>query len=217
MIEGYEQFYNGVIRQVKPEPYVYDEKYVKDRYDSYGEKCDMLSYLRLGYIMGAIKKFPSSVLDIGYGNGSFLKICEEANIDTYGTDISNYKLKYGKFVPSDKIYNKSYDLITMFDSMEHMHDLKFLLDLNCNYLCISVPFCHYNEIYESNALAGEEYFTNWKHRRPDEHIWHFDDKSLIAFMKDHDFIKISTSTIEDMIRLPSDNFPNILTGVFKRR
>jgi len=216
MIEGYEQLYNGVIKQKDPKPYVYDEKYIEDRYDTYGVSCDMMSYLRLGYLMGVIKRFPASVIDIGYGNGSFLKICQQAGIDTYGTDISDYKLKYGKFVEFSKVFAKKYDVITMFDSMEHFHNLKFLMDLDCNFLYVSVPFCHYNEIYNENALSGNDYFENWKHRRPDEHIYHFDDRSLVDFMKQHGFIKMSIATIEDIIRKPSDNFPNILTAVFKK-
>ena len=77
MINGYERLENGVIKQKNPKPYVYDKDYVIKTYDSsYGIFCDMMSYLRLGYITGVIKNFPKTVLDIGYGNGAFLKICQ---------------------------------------------------------------------------------------------------------------------------------------------
>jgi len=216
MIEGYEIFKNKVIKQIDPKPFVYDEKYVEDRYDTYGIECDKMSNLRLGYIVGTTGGLPTSVLDIGYGNGSFLKICKEGNIKTFGTDVSNYGLKHGEFVEFDDIFNKTFDVITMFDSMEHFHDLEFLKKLNCKYLCISVPLCHYNNIYYDNAIAGDKYFTEWKHRRPDEHIWHFDSRSLIKFMKEHGYKNIAHGTVEDVIRKPTDGRPNILTAVFKK-
>lgn len=216
MIRGYKKHDNGVIKQLHPSLYRYDKKYVKDRYDSYGISCDMMSYLRLGYIMGSIERPIISVLDVGYGNGSFLKVCKQANIETYGTDISNYELKYGDFVKFDKIFDNNYDLITFFDSLEHFHKLDFLSNLQCNYVCISVPYCHYNQIYANDHINGDKYFKNWKHRRPDEHIWHFNDEALINLMDSHGYNIVSMSTIEDIIRKPSDQFPNILTAIFKK-
>ena len=72
---------------------------------------------------------------------------------------------------------------------------------------ISVPECHY---------FSDEWFVSWKHRRKDEHIWHFSSKSLIEFMNSQGFILINISNIEDNIRRPVDDIGNILTGVFKK-
>jgi len=217
MVDGYERFDSGLIKQINPKEYVYDNKYVEDRYDSYGLECAMMSHLRLGYIMGSLKSSPiKSVLDVGYGNGSFLNTCKEAGMDTYGTDISNYELKYGEFVKFEDVFNKYFDLITFFDSLEHFHDISFLSRLNCRYICISVPYCHYNDIYYENGMVADKYFKEWKHRRPNEHIWHFDEYALIDVMKENGFRKISESTIEDIIRKPTDGKPNILTMTFVR-
>ena len=44
--------------------------------------------------------------------------------------------------------------------------LEFVKKLKCKYILISVPCCHY---------YSDDWFKNWKHRRPDEHIFHFNE------------------------------------------
>ena len=63
---------------------------------------------------------------------------------------------------------------------------------------------------------SDEWFEDWKHRNPDEHLWHFNDKSLNAFMDDMGYTKIAQSNIEDSIRKSDCEHPNILTGIFKK-
>ena len=58
---------------------------------------------------------------------------------------------------------------------------------------------------------------NWKHRRPDEHLWHFDEDSLYNFMKRMGYTFISSSNIEDTIRKNKEGETNILTAVFKKK
>lgn len=217
MLNNYQRLATGAIKQINVLPYKYDEKYVVDRYDQYGIQCDMMSYLRYGFIVGAMGRKPLSILDIGYGNGSFLKICQDGGLATYGTDVSNYELKYGKTIEFNKCLEKHFDVITFFDSLEHFENIDFLGKLNCNYICISLPNCSYNNI---NLAYGEEqadeYFKNWKHRRENEHIWHFDGIALAKTMEKYGFKTISTESIEDVIRKPIDDFPNILTAIFKK-
>ena len=218
MINGYKKLDNGVIKQLKPSKYNYNKNYVADRYDSYGELCDMMSYLRLGYICGVIGEPIDSVLDVGYGNGSFLKICQKGNIKTYGSDVSGYKLKYGQDVEFHAVLDRlKFDLITFFDSLEHIYDISFLSKLECKYICISVPYCHYNDILEKNGeKVADDYFENWKHRRLDEHIWHFNDSSLCRFMSENGYVNIQLANIEDLIRKSTDGKINILTAIFKK-
>jgi hypothetical protein len=45
----------------------------------------------LGYIIGSIGHIPESILDIGYGNGGFLKVCSLIP-NRGGVDITDYKL-----------------------------------------------------------------------------------------------------------------------------
>lgn len=217
MLENYKILSTGAIKQINIIPYRYDEKYVQERYDSYGTQCDMMSYLRYGFIVGSINIKPKSLLDIGYGNGSFLKICQSAGVETFGTDISNYQLKYGTTLNPKECQNKFFNVITFFDSLEHIDNIDFLENLKCDYVCISLPNCSYNAIQKVEGdRHADIYFKNWKHRREHEHIWHFDIKSLDKTMKDYGYSLVNFEYIEDAIRKPVDNFHNILTAIFKK-
>ncbi len=207
-MENYKILNNGVIHQYKlfSKLKEYNKDYINSRYNSYGEKGLQMAYLRLGHLLGVLGKIPKSILDIGYGNGDFLKVSQKIIPNCYGNDISNYPTPDNvEFV--ENIKEKHFDVITFFDVLEHFENIEFVKDLKCNYIMISVPNCHF---------FSEEWFENWKHRRPDEHIFHFNEKSLNNYFKEMGFVKISYSNIEDIIRIPVDNNSNILTAIFKK-
>jgi SAM-dependent methyltransferase len=205
--EYYEILDNGVIHQKKIFSKLrgYDLDYI-EAYNSYGNLCDMISCLRYGFLLGSIKKTPNSILDVGYGNGSFLKISKNHIKNCYGNDVSGYNLPENiEFV--EDIYKNYYDVICFFDVLEHFNDINIISNLKCEYVYISVPCCHFFDI---------DSFWSWKHRRPDEHLWHFNLDSITNFFKEHNFERISHSNIEDIIRKPTDNNINIISCIFKK-
>ena len=206
MLENYEKLSNGVIKQICYSPFSYNESYVKTRYDSYNELTNYMSYLRYGFIVGSINRDPKSILDVGYGNGSFLKVCSKTVPKCYGYDVSDYPIPESCF--KIDTLTLPVDVITFFDSLEHFDDISIVNSLKCNYICISVPECHY---------ISDEWFMNWKHRRPDEHLWHFNLESLNNFMNECGFSLVTYSNIEDIIRTPSSEYSNILTAIFKNK
>jgi len=163
--------------------------------------------LRLGYIIGSIGYIPNSILDVGYGNGAFLSSCSAIIKHLYGNDINGYKLPYYcNFV--ENIMNDHYDVITFFDSLEHFEDISFVKDLKCNYVIISVPNCHY---------FNDEWFKEWKHRKPNEHLYYFNTESLVNFFDECGFECVNTSNVEDVIRKnDNETYSNILTATFKK-
>lgn len=205
MLENYEKDHNGVIKQINREPFHYDLEYVNKRYNTYSTN-DIMSHLRLGYLIGSIGREPKSILDVGYGNGAFLKLASE-KFKCYGHDISNYPTPDNVEFVGD-IFNKQFDVICFFDVLEHYPDIYFIKDLQCNYIIISLPECHY---------FSDEWFENWKHRRPHEHLWHFNKHSLISFFNNNGYDCINISNIEDFIRKTNLPYSNILSGVFKKR
>ena len=72
MLDNYEKDSNGVIFQKDREPFLYDYSYA-DNYNTLPTN-DIMSHLRLGYIIGSLGKMPESILDVGYGNGAFLNL-----------------------------------------------------------------------------------------------------------------------------------------------
>ena len=65
---------NGTLnQQIKIQKIEYNYQY-SNIYNSYGEKSNYLSYLRLGVLLGTLNNIPNSILDVGYGNGAFLRL-----------------------------------------------------------------------------------------------------------------------------------------------
>jgi len=205
-MKNYHTDKNGVVRQTICNPIGYDQKYVDIRYNSYGELTNYMSHLRLGYIIGALGFVPNSILDVGYGNGSFLKTSSQIIPNCFGHDVSGVDLP-DDITVVDNLFTKHYDVITFFDSLEHFEDIYFLDKLDCEYLCISVPWCH---------NFDDKWFENWKHRRPDEHLWHFNIESLKKFLESQNYQYINHTNIEDCIRKTEYDYPNILTAMFKK-
>ena len=105
-------------------------------------------------------------------------------------------------------YSVHYDVVTFFDSLEHFDDINWISNINCDYIVISVPYCHYLDTMDDKDLI------NWKHLKPNEHLYHFNIKSLISHFSVNGYEPISMSNIEDSIRKSSDGRQNIITGVF---
>ena len=74
MLENYSKNVDGVVYQVDKNCIGYDKEYVNIRYVKYGELPTYMGYLRLGNIIGSLGRVPKSILDIGYGDGSFDEI-----------------------------------------------------------------------------------------------------------------------------------------------
>jgi len=206
-LNNYEKLKNGIIKQKKVDKINYNYEY-SNKYNNYGEKANYLSYLRLGVLLGAINKTPESILDVGYGNGAFLNAAKNIIKNCSGFDISGYPLPDDISV-ENSIYDKHFDVICFFDSLEHFDDINIIDKLKCNYVFISVPWCHY---------LSDEWFLNWYHRRPNEHLWHFNDNSLINFFNENGFECLYINNFEDTIRKNStcNGHPNILSAVFKK-
>jgi hypothetical protein len=208
MLDNYELLPNGIIKQIQINKINYDFNY-SNKYNNYGEKGNYLSYLRYGVLIGALKFIPESIVDVGYGNGDFLKVCLKTIKNVYGCDISDYPVPEGcKKIQLDNI--KSADVVCFFDSLEHFDDISFIKSLDTKYVFISVPWCHY---------LSDEWFKNWYHRRENEHIYHFNDLSLKKFFEESGYECIYTSSFEDIIRFNSNvhPLPNILSCIFKKR
>lgn len=209
MKSNYEILSNYVIHQkeIVNKLQTYDNNYVDERYNSYGEKGMQMAYLRYGFLRGVLKQNIDSILDIGYGNGDFLRVCKDTISHCFGNDVSNYPLPTRcNFI--DDIFSRSFDVVCFFDSLEHFEDISFVKRLKTSYIYISVPLCPTDNI--------DDEFMNWKHRREDEHLYHFTKDSLAFFMYENGFKLVKYSDVEDTIRIPSTSKQNILSGIFEK-
>jgi hypothetical protein len=197
---------SGIIRQeTLTVRQIYDIDYVISRYDSLLDHGRGLSLLRAGFILGTLGYTPRTVLDIGYGNGDFLHVMQLLGSNCYGYDISKYPLP-ANIYPIDwkAVLNSHWSLISFFDSLEHFSTLDFLPILNTQTIVITAPW-----------MPDRKDFSNWKHRRPGEHIYHFMPQSLTTLMRNYGYVLIRMQSIEDMIRI-SENKPNTFTAIYRR-
>jgi hypothetical protein len=204
MLENYAINEHGVIYQITKNKFRYDEDYVVTRYSS--APVERMSFLRVGQITSAMGRLPTSVLDVGYGSGDFLKAMSSGVSDVNGYDIPPAYPVSGISI-AESMYSREYDLVTFFDSLEHFENPTEIRALRANFVHISVPWCHY---------FSDEWFQNWRHRRPNEHLWHFNEKSLPSFMRELGYELICYSNGEDVIRKSQGDWHNILSATFRK-
>jgi len=207
---------NGAIKQLYPKKFTYDAKYCAI-YDTpeYARKSLALQRIRSGIIQAVHDGPINRLLDVGYGNGAFLRHMRsiDKEIDLYGHDISGVQIPDDCHETEDVYYNV--DVITFWDCLEHFPDLSFLSQLSVQTLVVSLPWCHY--LGRESTNFSEEYFANWHHRKPNEHIYHFDKYALRKTMNMYGWEMIAAGNPEDVVRKSRDRNPNILTAAFKRK
>jgi hypothetical protein len=208
MIEGYEIDDCGAIHQAKIGTLMeYNERYVQERYMGIPELCRQMAHLRLGVLRGVIGMGAESILDVGYGAGDFLAVASKDFARASGHDITGIAPPEGVAF-AENIFAEHYDVVTFFDVLEHFEHPSIIEHLRCNYVMVSVPWCHY---------PSDDWFREWKHRRPDEHLWHWDEISLVHSMRVWGYNAITDPmAIEDTIRGRLDGRENILTMVFAK-
>lgn len=93
------------------------------------------------HLQKIIQKIPQvkTILDIGCAYGNFLSFCDKAGLETYGMDISNFALKVAKKSTKANLIllnaetspwpykNNFFDVVTIFDVIEHVKNSDFLL------------------------------------------------------------------------------------------
>jgi len=112
----------------------------------------------------------SRVLDVGYGNGSFLKHARRHGmrvhgIDIHGEDFGVPTVDFGTTIV--------FDLICFFDSLEHFPQFAALFGLRAANVVVSLP-------------ASPDFLLEtpgrWRHYKPGEHLHYFSRDSLDALM-----------------------------------
>jgi len=210
MLDNYYIDEFGVIHQRAWSAKVYDQEYLS-YYEGLHDRTIKLGYMRLGWVLGLLHALPESVLEVGYGIGTFLEAAVIAGVPLCaGYDVARYPLPAKcVFFEWDEALAREWQLVALFDVLEHIPDLTFLSRLQARAVALSVPYCRWGEL-------GDDWFRDWRMRLPDEHLHHFDPDSLRRLMARYGYRCRDLNTFEDGLRLrQGESGPNILSGFFE--
>lgn len=202
----YEINAQGVLSQVNPKPIQYDFNYIANGYGNIADKRKLMSHLRLGYLVGQIG-VPYNLLEIGYGTGDFLETASHFGIECFGNDVTGLPTPANASYVED--FTGHYDVVCMFDVLEHFEDINLIKDLNTKFVYVSVPNCSMPEDIAYLTYA-------YPHLKPNEHLHHFNHKSLTAHFEANGYKLRAISNIEDTIRKRPNVHVNIISSIFEK-
>jgi len=166
-----------------------------------------MAYLRLGILLGYVSYDflrKARILELGPGNGILMANWYSKGIKVEGFDIveSLYTT-----INENTVYNTKWDILLAFDVIEHFIDIDDLWKINFEYGFFSVPYPPRDGIK-----------PGWRHYRPNEHIWYFDDVAFEKWINANDYILLYKGTPEDVIRERWDlNQPNIMSYIIRKK
>ena len=174
---------------------LYNEDYCEDRFVEGGLTGTPEYTKRLSLETHRIKFFRSfkrsgKVLDIGCGYGYFLAACREKGYDIHGLDFSDWAAHHARdrigipltIGPLDEVSfpENSFDVITMWHSLEHMSDPREAVSRANSWLkddgllVVDVP-----NYTGTDARNLKEEWNGWD---PPYHFYHFTPQALTSFL-----------------------------------
>jgi len=136
------------------------------------------------------KYYPSgSILDLGCGTGDFLNYFENRGWQTTGIEptpeprnyaINTYKLKVYDISEFDKLNPKSFDVVTMWHVLEHVHQLKEQFESSIRVLkdngllIIALP--------NQQSWDAQYYKNFWAAYDVPRHLYHFTPETFKKFI-----------------------------------
>ena len=197
-------------RRFQDWPAVYDEDYfAKYQAMAATEIGQRLNAFRVALVARYALQLDQShvwVLDVGIGDGAFLRALESfepAKVKLGGMDVNPAGIAYlkerGQLVSAPAPRNA--DIVTFWDSLEHIRDPRPHLAMARSYAIVSLP------IFDSAEHAQAS-----KHFRPEEHFWYFTRLGFAQFAQQEGFEVVDCLATESAIGRES-----IETFVLRRR
>ena len=142
-------------------------------------------------------KYGGTVLDYGCGPGTFAKAAPP-EFEVSGYDINPNCNEHGILVNPD--------IVTFWDSIEHIPNFyEVIKTLSPKFIYLTTP----------NLKSVKSGIQEWKHYRPKEHLFYFDEDSLTMIFKHLGYNVLEINYNEGRLR-NSENPTAILTMAFKR-
>jgi len=185
----------GFLKQIDPKEFKYNLTY-KFKQSTNSEMVQ----LRLGWLQLHLNEdFKNlTVVDIGSGNMRFVD-----DGKPYFKRIVPFDLD-GESITKEELYDTLWDVVCMFDVLEHYKNIDEFFDLKFRYAYISYPEYHNTPLKE------------WRHYKPDEHIYCLNREGMRKFVDGKAEI-IAEGCPEDIIRKRWDNQLNNISSVLLKR
>ena len=145
-------------------------------------------------IIANLGKKEGKILDVGCATGYFLGMAKERGFEVFGVEISDYAAEIGRKKGIDiktgilenlDYPKETFDVITMFDVIEHVSDPKTAIQKaknllkNDGLLVINTP--------DSESLWAKVSKSKWHLIMPPEHLFYFSEETLEWYMPKQDF------------------------------
>lgn len=203
------------------------EKYGGDYYDIKSKNWfSHPNYRLFNSIISQLPENAKNLLDIGCGNGDFLKYLRGKNNKIKLTGIDLLKNQYDgvTFIQGD-IYtselNEKYDVITSLGVIEHLEDVKRFIGiikelLNNSGIAIIMTIDSESLIYRISKSIKKYIRTPYNQLYEYKHLHHFTRKSLLNLFERADFEVIKQITHNYPLRAIDIHNGNLLTSNFHK-
>jgi 2-polyprenyl-3-methyl-5-hydroxy-6-metoxy-1,4-benzoquinol methylase len=194
--------------------YYQSEKYISHSNTSKGLVNSVYHSVRK-YMLGRKRRLvekstglrKGEILDVGTGTGFFLNEMYENGWQVTGTEKSSDARDFAKKefklnnLPSEQIFalkDKSFDVITLWHVLEHIHQLNEIMATfnrllkNDGKLIIAVP--------NNDSSDAKHYRDFWAAYDVPRHIWHFEPKQMKQLGEKHGF------KLNSLHSMPFDSF-----------
>lgn len=192
---------HGTLQQIDARPYAYSPEYCQAQ-----KTTIRLTHLRLGFALGVLpyeRLRDGEHLEVGPGGGQFMTSMRELGFRIEGHDVVPTPFST---LGRDEIRRRRWDVVFLYDVLEHFADIDDLWCLDFAYACISFPLRPPDHLLEG-----------WRHLKPDEHLWHFTRDSFARWATRHGTRVLAFSDCEDAIRTRWDpDHANICSAVIAR-
>ena len=181
------------------------EEYTPDYFlETHKNWFDNPNYSLFSFLAFEIKRNrPKSILDIGCGNGSFLKylLKDFKDIDLVGIDLSkaaNFEEKINYIVGDflTKNFNRKFDVLVSLAVIEHLDDINGFVKkcyeiLNKNGIAYVMTLNESSILYQLSNILRKIGFPSFFIRLYDgHHLNHFSQKSLLELLTKDNLFKI---------------------------
>lgn len=158
-------------------------------------------------LVGKQKPANTTILDYGCGTGEFLNICQKAGFNVFGMEpddkaramaIKNYGLNVQPPEVINAFKSESFEVVTLWHVLEHIHRLKeFLSELkrilkSSGIAVIAVP--------NLTSIDAKIYKEFWAAYDVPRHLYHFSPKDIITLFSEFGF------TLEEVKPMVFDAF-----------